>query len=120
MNPSTIFAAAFANELAEVLELKLLGAETIGEQSWDNHAQQLLEEYHKNFSKTVSTYTPLWRSLHETYSSIDKSNPPYYVFSRLISTFCDRLESDFPVFEIDKSVLIGYLRDEAEKALTCE
>jgi hypothetical protein len=30
------------------------------------------------------------------------------------------MESDFPVHEIDKSVLIGYLRDEAEKALVCE
>lgn len=120
MNPNTIIAADFANELAEVLELKLLGTETVGDQSWNDYAYQILENYHKTVNKSITSYQPLWRSLHETYSSIDKTNPIYFVFSRLISTFCDRLESDFPVHEIDRTVLLEYLRDESQKALNCE
>jgi hypothetical protein len=120
MNPSTLVAAGFANELAEVLELKLLGVDAVGENSWDDHARHVLEGYHKTLDRGVSTYLPLWRSLHEAYSSIDRTSPPYVIFSALITAFCDRMESDFPVHEIDKSVLIGYLRDEAEKALVCE
>lgn len=120
MNPSTIVAADFANELAEILELKLLGTDSVGEQSWNDYAYQVLTNYHKAVNKTVTPYRPLWRSLHEAYSSLDKSNPPYFIFSRIITAFCDRIETDFPVNEIDRDILLGYLRDEAEKALTCE
>lgn len=120
MNPSTVVAADFANELAEILELKLLGTDSVGEQSWNDYAYQVLANYHKAVNKTVTPYRPLWRSLHEAYSSLDKSNPPYFIFSRIITAFCDRIETDFPVSEIDRHILIGYLRDEAEKALTCE
>lgn len=120
MNPSTVVAADFANELAEILELKLLGTESVGEQSWNDYAYQVLTNYHKAVNKTVTPYRPLWRSLHEAYSSLDKSNPPYFIFSRIITAFCDRIETDFPVNEIDRDILLGYLRDEAEKALTCE
>ena len=120
MNPSTLIAADFANELAEVLELKLLGTETVGDQSWNDYAYQVLTNYHQTFNKSIAPYRPLWRSLHEAYSSLDKSNPPYFIFSRIITAFCDRIESDFPVHEIDRDILLGYLRDEAEKALACE
>lgn len=120
MNPSTIAAADFANELAEILELKLLGTDVIGEQSWNDHAYQVLANYHKAVNKAVTPYRPLWRSLHDAYCSIDASKAPYFMLSRIITAFCDRIETDFPVNEIDRDILLGYLRDEAEKALTCE
>jgi hypothetical protein len=120
MNPKIVAAADFANELAEVLELKLLGSDTVGEKPWNEYAYQVLANYHKAVDKTVVPYRPLWRSLYEAYSSIEKTNPPYFIFSRIITAFCDRIESDFPVHEIDRSILLGYLRDESEKALSCE
>lgn len=120
MKPSTSVVADFANEMAEILELKLLGTETINEKSWNDYAYEVLTSYHKAVNKAVTPYRPLWRSLHEAHSSLDKSNPPYFMFSRIITAFCDRIETDFPVSEIDRDILLGYLRDEAEKALTCE
>lgn len=120
MNPSTLAAADFANELAEVLELKLLGTETVGEQSWNEYAYQVLTSYHQTVNKSITPYRPLWRSLHEAYCSLDKSCEPYFIFSRIITAFCDRIETDFPISEIDRDILLGYLRDEAEKALICE
>lgn len=119
-NPKTIAAAEFATELAEILELKLLGSEKVGEQPWNEYAYQVLANYHKAVDKSVQPYRPLWRSLYEAYSSLDKSNPPYFIFSRIITAFCERIESDFPVHEIDRDILLGYLRDESEKALICE
>lgn len=120
MNPGKPVSAHLANELAEVLELKLLGAETVGDRSWDDHAHELLEDYHRTVNKTITSYKPLWRSLHEAYSLLDKTDPPYLIFSHIITAFCNRIEHDFPVHEIDREVLLGYLREESQKALICE
>lgn len=112
--------ADFADDLAEVLELKLLGNETVGDQPWSEYAFNLLSQYHQAVNKNTTPYRPLWRSLYEAYSSLDKSSAPYFIFSRIISSFHDRIASDFPLDEIDRNILLGYLRDESQKALICE
>jgi hypothetical protein len=110
----------FANDLAEVLELKLLGFDRVGSESWVDYAYGLLSKYHKSVNKNITPYIPLWRSLYRAYNSIEEQACPYVVFSRMISAFCDRIEVDFPLDEIDRDILISYLRDESKKALLSE
>lgn len=109
----------FIDDLAEALELKLLGFDTVGSKSWADHAFSLLTDYHLAVNKTEAPNMPLWRSLHRAYSSQPESSPPCVLFSKVIAALCARIEVDFPLRDIDKSMLIGFLMDESEKALAC-
>jgi hypothetical protein len=115
MNPND-----FAEDLAEAIEMKLLGMDKIGPHSWDEYALALLEQYHKATKSDIKPYVPLWRVLYQAYKTVEPGASPYISFSRVISAFCERIESDFPMQEIDRSILVSFLRRESELALQCE
>jgi hypothetical protein len=112
--------ADFAEDLAEIIELKLLGMDTIGSYSWNDYAVSLLDAYRKASSSDIKPYVPLWRSLYQAYKTVEPGMPVYVPFSRIITAFCDRIESDFPLQEVDRAILLSFLRRESELALQCE
>lgn len=117
---STLDPEDLLGDLAEVIEMKLMGAQTIGDQSWDDYANDLLHRYHRSkFGKSFDS-RPLWRSLYEAYCRLDKSYSPNVVFMQIIKALRVRLSTDFPVEEISRNVLMDYLDKEMEKAMSFE
>ena len=112
--------ADFAEDLAEIIEMKLLGMECIGPYSWNDYAVTMLEQYHKATKSDIKPYVPLWRTLYQAYKTVEPGAPAYIPFSRVISALHDRIESDFPMQEVDRTILLSFLRRESELALQCE
>lgn len=110
----------FAAELSELIEFKLIGIDIINDQPWHVRATEILEKYHTAASKSMASDKPLWRTLYEKYCGMDKSYSPNIVFMNLIRSFKHRIEADFPLQEINRSILIDYLEREEEKAMECD
>lgn len=109
-----------SNDLAEIIELKLMGIEVVHGRAWHEYATDVLEKYHISKSSESIDSKPLWRSLYEKYCSMDKSYSPNIIFMQMIKSFKQRLEIDFPLQEINRSILLDYLEREAEKAMECD
>jgi hypothetical protein len=109
-----------AGDLAEIIEFKLMGIETVKGKSWQDYAMEILEQYHKNRSGQVIDFKPLWRTLYEGYCSMDKSYSPNIVFMQMIKSFKTRIDTDFPNEEISRDILLDYLDKEIEKAMECD
>jgi hypothetical protein len=97
-----------------------MGIEGIKDKTWEEQAMSLLTKYHEERSGRSIDYKPLWRSLYESYCSIDKSYSPNVVFMQLIKSFKHKISGDFPCEEISRNVLIDYLDKEIEKAMECD
>lgn len=110
----------FSGDLAEIIEMKLLGIDTINGKEWDDYAADMLQKYHQSIDVTQHDYKPLWRTLYEEYCRLDKSYSPNVVFMQLIRVMHKRLSADFPLEEISRKMLIDYLDKEAERAMSCE
>lgn len=106
---------SFADELAEAIELKLLGAETVDGVDWHSYASKLLSDYHEALTSTCLNQEPLWRELHESSSKLDRSTGIHIVCAHLLSVISDRIEVEFGTSEIT-----DFLRSETKKALICE
>lgn len=110
----------FTEDLAEVIEMKLLGVEKIKGKNWHDYANDLLAKYRQSTGGPSVNYKPLWRTMYEQYCSLDKSFSPNVVFMQIIKAVRHRVESDFVTDEISKNVLVDYFDKEAEKAMRCE
>lgn len=106
---------SFADELAEALELKLLGADTVDGVDWNDYASRILSDYHEALTNVYLNQKPLWRELHETSSKLDSSIGVHVVYAHLLSVIGDRLEVEFGYSTID-----DFFKAEAKKALNCE
>lgn len=106
---------SFADELAEAIELKLLGAETVDGMDWHSYASKLLSDYHEALTSTYLNQKPLWRELHESSSKLDHSTGIHIVYGHLIGAISDRIEVEF-----GNSEITDFLRSETRKALICE
>lgn len=110
----------YSNNLAEIIELKLMGIDSFKGRPWSEYAADVLERYHMSRSSQLLDCKPLWRSLYEKYCSMDKSYSPNIVFMQMIKSFKQKLEIDFPMNEINRSILLDYLEREIEKAMECD
>lgn len=106
---------SFADELAEAIELKLLGAETVDGIDWHSYASKLLSDYHEALTNAYLNQKPLWRELHESSSKLDHSTSIHTLYAHLISVLNDRIEVEF-----GNSEITDFLRSETKKALLCE
>lgn len=106
---------SYADELAEALELKLLGADTVDGVDWDDYASKILADYHDAVTRSCLNQKPLWRELHETSSRLGHSVDVHTMYGHLITTIGDRIEVEFGT-----SAITDFFRAEAKKALICE
>lgn len=105
----------FADEFAEILELKLLGADTIEGEPWGEYASKVLSDYHDCLATKLFNQKPLWRELHEISSQLDPTSSPHLRYSHFLVAIADRLQVEF----MDTPGL-DFLRIEAKRALNCE
>lgn len=108
-----------SGDLAEALEMKLMGIDTINGKPWNEYTASLLNKYHRSINETQIDYKPLWRTLYEEYCRLDKSYSPNVVFMQMIRVLHKRIKTDFPVEDISRKMLIDYLEKEVEKAMEC-
>lgn len=106
---------SFADELAEALELKLLGADTVDGIDWNDYASRILADYHEALTNVYLNQKPLWRELHETSAKLDPGTSIHIVYAQLLSTISDRLEVEFSY-----STIADFFKAEIKKALECE
>lgn len=106
---------SFADELAEALELKLLGADTVDGIDWNDYASRILSDYHEALTNVYLNQKPLWRELHETSAKLDPSTGIHIVYAQLLTVIGDRLEVEFGY-----STINDFFKSETKKALSCE
>lgn len=106
---------SFADELAQAIELKLLGAETVDGIDWHSYASKLLSDYHEALTNVYLDQKPLWRELHESSSRLNYSTDVHIMYAHLINIISDRIEVEF-----GNSEITDFLKSETKKALVCE